>query len=212
MVLDDVPRLTCSRAASSRPSRCSRRSQVPPSAYGSSPPASASHYYALGRLLLAFTIFWAYAAFFQLLLIWIATSPKRSGVSICCARTAAGLVDELVVARAVRGPFRDPAQLPRSSGDGPAPRVVAIWILGAHYLDMHWLVAPEPSARALRSTGSILAALLAVVGARASRSCARLLRGRPFVPLNDPRLRRALRYQSYELHDKPTTARKRTSS
>ncbi len=41
---------------------------------------NASRYYALGRLLLAFTIFWAYAAFFQLLLIWIANRPEEVGV------------------------------------------------------------------------------------------------------------------------------------
>ena len=36
------------------------------------PGVGASHAYALGRLLLSFVIFWAYIAFFQFLIIWIA--------------------------------------------------------------------------------------------------------------------------------------------
>ena len=36
-----------------------------------------SHYYALGRMLLAFTIFWAYIAYFQFFLIYIADRPDE---------------------------------------------------------------------------------------------------------------------------------------
>jgi len=36
-----------------------------------------SHYYALGRLMLTFTIFWAYVAYFQLFLMWIADKPNE---------------------------------------------------------------------------------------------------------------------------------------
>ena len=36
-----------------------------------------SHYGALGRLELSFVIFWAYAAFFQFMLIWIANKPSE---------------------------------------------------------------------------------------------------------------------------------------
>lgn len=36
---------------------------------------SSSHHYAIGRMLLAFVVFWAYTAFFQALLIWIVDRP-----------------------------------------------------------------------------------------------------------------------------------------
>ncbi|MEO5731386.1 MAG: hypothetical protein ABI134_01550, partial [Byssovorax sp.] len=41
------------------------------------PEVSLSHYYALGRMLLAFVIFWAYIAYFQAFLIWIAHRPDE---------------------------------------------------------------------------------------------------------------------------------------
>src|SRR5262249_53071664 len=37
-----------------------------------------SHAYALGRLLLSFVIFWAYIAYFQYFLIWIANKPLEA--------------------------------------------------------------------------------------------------------------------------------------
>src|SRR5262249_20685653 len=36
-----------------------------------------SHHHAIGRLLLAFTVFWAYCAFFQYMLIWIGNKPEE---------------------------------------------------------------------------------------------------------------------------------------
>src|SRR5689334_3015924 len=36
-----------------------------------------SHYCALGRLLFAFTVFWAYVSFFQFMLIWMANRPEE---------------------------------------------------------------------------------------------------------------------------------------
>ncbi len=72
---------------------------------------------------------------------------------------------------------------------------VAAWILVAHYLDMHWLVAPAaPGARAPFHWLDA-AALLAVVGSCVAFTVLRV-RGRPLVPVNDPALPAAFRYES----------------
>src|SRR5207249_4753454 len=55
---------------------------------GHLPLVSDSHYYALGRLLLAFTIFWGYAAFFQFLLIWMGNRPDEATYYLTRARGA----------------------------------------------------------------------------------------------------------------------------
>ena len=155
---------------------------------------TASHYYALGRLLLGFVVFWAYAAFFQLLLIWIANKPAE--VSFYLARLRGGwramsvtlAVTHFLVPFVVLLSY----DIKRRRG---RLAVVALWILCAHCLDVHWLVMPAgfPS-------GPIFAwvdpcALFAVVGATSAYGVA-IFRARNAVPINDPGLTRAIRYDS----------------
>jgi hypothetical protein len=158
------------------------------------PGLNASHYYALGRLLLTFTIFWAYAAFFQLLLIWIGNKPEEVEFYVLRSHGPWAVMSVVLVLTRFVIPFvillnyrikRRPAWL----------SAVAAWIFVAHYLDMHWLVAPEaPGARAPFHWLDA-AALLAVVGSCVAFTVLRV-RGRPLVPVNDPALPAAFRYES----------------
>jgi hypothetical protein len=157
------------------------------------PEVSLSHYYALGRMLLAFVIFWAYAAYFQFFLIWIANRPEE--VSFFVDRIQGpwrAISVTLVVAQFV-APFF--ALLSYRSKHRPRLLAgVAAWILAAHYLDVHWLVMP--SARPSAPYHWLdLAALLAVGGACTAFSVTRL-RGRAILPIHDPALPRAVRYES----------------
>ena len=153
---------------------------------------SPSHFYALGRLLFGFTVFWGYAAYFQLMLIWIADKPDE--VTYYLQRShGARLVESVVVAAAQ---FVIPFVVLlnyRIKRNGGRLSIVAMWVLGAHYLDMHWLIAP--SVRTHSFLWQDLAALLAV-GGLCTAAGARLLRGRPLVPTHDSRLPEALGYQS----------------
>ncbi|WP_437963316.1 hypothetical protein WMF04_26710 [Sorangium sp. So ce260] len=158
------------------------------------PGLRASHYYALGRLLLAFTIFWAYAAFFQFMLMWIADKPEEVEFYLLRSHGSWGFATlVLVLAR-----FVIPFAILLNYGIKRRPAwlsAVAVWIVAAHYLDMHWLVAPEaPGARAPLHWLD-LAALLAVVGPCVAFAALRL-RGKPLAPINDPALPAALRYES----------------
>jgi hypothetical protein len=158
------------------------------------PGISSSHYYALGRLLLAFTIFWAYAAFFQLLLIWIANRPDESEYYL----------------KRVEGPFRTVSamlvivhfvipfllllnyQIKRAGG---ALAAVAVFLLLAHYIDVHWLVVPEAGRAGFPYSYLDLGALLAEGGLTVAFAVYRL-RGRFLVPINDPALPESLEYDS----------------
>jgi hypothetical protein len=153
-----------------------------------------SHYYALGRLLLAFTIFWAYAAFFQFMLMWMADIPDEAEFYL---RRAHGpwLIETVVLALARfalpflvllnHGVKRRPAQL----------SLVAGWVLLAHYIDMHWLVVPVAPGQRAPFHWLDAAALLAVGGASVAFGAARL-RGEPMAPVHDPALPAAFRYES----------------
>jgi hypothetical protein len=152
-----------------------------------------SHYYALGRLLLAFVVFWAYAAFFQLLLIWIANKPEE--VTFYLARSTGGwrTMSVILVLTHFVVPFF--ALLSYDIKHRPGPlAAVALWILAAHYIDVHWLVMPDAPGGPL--LGWLDAgALLAVTGVTVIYGVLRL-RGHPLVPVHDPALAEALGYDS----------------
>ncbi|MDI1480960.1 hypothetical protein [Polyangium sp. y55x31] len=152
-----------------------------------------SHYYALGRLLLSFTIFWAYIAFFQFFLIWIVNKPHEASFYAPRMKEFASL-SILVAAGRFVVPFF--ALLPYRIKQQPSTLApIAIWILFMHWVDMEWLVMPS-----VRTRGPIVhwldvAALVCVGGAALAFGTFRL-RGRPIVPKNDPSLEDAFRYGS----------------
>lgn len=157
------------------------------------PEVSLSHYYALGRMLLAFVIFWAYAAYFQFFLIWIANRPDEVTFFVDRIHGPWRAISVALVVAQFVVPFF--ALLSYRSKHRPRLlAAVAAWILAAHYLDVHWLVMPS-----VRPSDPYhwldLAALLAVGGACAAFSITRL-RGRAILPIHDPALPRAVRYES----------------
>ncbi|HVK63829.1 MAG TPA: hypothetical protein VM694_05130 [Polyangium sp.] len=153
-----------------------------------------SHYYALGRLLLAFTIFWAYIAYFQFFLIWIANKPHEAAFYAPRMTGEYASLSILVAAGCFVVPFF--ALLPYRVKQQPSTLApIAIWILVMHWVDMEWLVMPS-----VRPEGPVVhwvdvAALVCVGGAALAFGTFRL-RGRPIVPKNDPSLEAAFRYGS----------------
>ena len=72
---------------------------------------------------------------------------------------------------------------------------IAAWILVGHYLDAHWLVIPSGAPDAAPVHWIDLGALLAVVGASVAFAVLRA-RGESLVPVHDPALPDAIRYES----------------
>jgi hypothetical protein len=153
-----------------------------------------SHYYALGRLLLAFTAFWAYNAYFQFMLIWIANRPLE-GEWYVSRESPFWLVVSIVLAI---GQFVVPFvlllsyRLKRSAASlGP----LALWVIAFHYVDVYWMVMPAYATQEFRPSWIDAAALVAVGCTTWAVTCA-VLRRQAVLPVGDPLLGRALEYHS----------------
>jgi hypothetical protein len=104
-----------------------------------------SHWYALGRLLFAFLIFWAYTGFFQYMLIWIANKPVEARFYI--ERIKPG--DRWTSWFLVYGHFLVPWLIMLSyfiKRHRATVTAMGAWLLACHYVDVHWLVGADRGA------------------------------------------------------------------
>lgn len=155
---------------------------------------TAFHFHALGRLLFAFSVFWAYIAFFQALLIQLANKPEEVTFFIARIHGGWGVAVWLLIFGRFLLPFF--VLLPRSVKlRPPVVAGVGVFIVATHYLDIYWLVAPTVDGHGALPTWHDLAAL-AGVGGTSVAFAAWSLRGRPLLPVNDPLLDQALAYRS----------------
>ncbi len=157
-------------------------------------PVTVSHYYALGRVLFTFLVLWAYTAYFNYFITWIANKPSEV---------------RWFVLRSV-GPFRA-MSLFTIFGHFGFPFVVLItyvvkrssgllafmgaYLLIAQYFEIHWLIAPERDLKRVFDWWDPVA-VVAVAGL----SLAAALwaqRGRLLAPVFDPRFAEAARYESW---------------
>ncbi|MBI4875776.1 MAG: hypothetical protein HY822_14165 [Acidobacteria bacterium] len=99
------------------------------------------HYHDLGKWMFALTIFWAYIAFSQYLLIWYANLPEETiwfqhrlegnWIYISGVLLFGRFLLPFVVLLA-RAPKRNLAVL----------AVMSVWMLAMHFADLHWVVMP----------------------------------------------------------------------
>jgi hypothetical protein len=152
------------------------------------------HTHAVGRVLLTFVIFWAYIAYGQLIIVWIADIPEE--VTWYASRSAGSWTG--VTYALVFGHFIIPffILLSRSIKRRPASlAVVGAWIVCAHLLDVYWLVLPALYPDGARPSWLDLAALLAVCGTAAVVGIVRYAAAPP-LPTRAPELRDGLRYEA----------------
>lgn len=106
------------------------------------PKLGLDNYYSLGTLLFAFTVFWAYIAFSQYMLIWYADLPEENfwflhrwsgGWSIL---SLVLVITHFIVPFAALLSFRSKTNFSRL-------KFMSIWILAAHYIDLYWLIMPN---------------------------------------------------------------------
>jgi hypothetical protein len=154
---------------------------------------NADHVHSLGKFLLAFTAFWAYIAFSQFMLIWIANIPEEVPWYIVRTASPWGRVGIFLALGHFVLPFflllsrqlkRDPRRL----------ALVAVWLLLVHWVDVHWVIMPH-----VHEAGPSLSwmDLTAFVGVGAAFLAALVfrMRGAATVPVRDPYLEESLRYQ-----------------
>jgi hypothetical protein len=153
-----------------------------------------AHYYALGRLLLSFVVFWGYVAYFQFFLIWIADKPIEARWYLDRLHGGHRWVSAFLIFGQFLLPFF--ALLPYAVKQSRrALGVIAWWLLLAHYLDVHWLIAPArgPASPAFHWLDA--AAFLCVAGFSLAFGIWRQ-RGYALAPAWVPAYARALEYSS----------------
>ena len=155
---------------------------------------SAEHMQNLGKLLFAFTCFWGYIAFSQMMLIWIANLPEE--VSFFTVRFRgewAGVGIALIVGHFVVPFFvllsRDIKRNP------PRLSLVAGWALLMNLLDIFWLVMPTYDSQKVSAQWWSLALAWVGMGGLAVAFAIWKLRGHYNVPVKDPFLDVSLRYR-----------------
>ncbi|HEX3343453.1 MAG TPA: hypothetical protein VHS09_02720 [Polyangiaceae bacterium] len=160
------------------------------------PPATLTpdHAQALGRLLLAMISFWAYMAFSQLLIYWIADIPVEITFYARRMTGSWAAVSWLLVVGHFVVPFfallnrrwkRDPRYL----------AAVSAWVLAMHFVDVSWLVLPVHDAGGARPDWLDLAAIL-LVGGVSCVSVTRRYFAAPPLPVHAPDLVEGLDYEA----------------
>ena len=100
------------------------------------------HYHLMGKLLFAFTVFWAYIAFSQYFLIWYANITEETRFYLTRNTESWRYMSIFIVLGHFVGPFVLLLSQPRKKK--PIVMVViCLWILFMHMIDIYWNVIPE---------------------------------------------------------------------
>lgn len=155
--------------------------------------STVEHMHDVGKLLFAFTIFWAYIAFAQFILIWYANIPEETvfyrerwvnGWSVVSLALLFGHFVIPFVGLLSRHPKRNPTTL----------GFFAVLMLVMHYVDLYWLVVPNfaehPTLSWVDLGGLLLP--LGVAGVAAAMAAQKTAA----YPLKDPRLPESLRVEN----------------
>jgi hypothetical protein len=155
---------------------------------------SAEHLHDIGKLLFAFTAFWAYIAFSQFFLIWYANLPEETIWYKARLEGSWETVSLLLMTGHFAAPFfylmgRAVKRRGATLAAGGA------WLLAMHYVDLYWQVMPTLHPGGVRPSALDLAAFAAVGGCFVG-AASWLLRRQALVPLRDPRLAESLAFEN----------------
>jgi hypothetical protein len=161
------------------------------------------HRHDQGKLLFAFTVFWAYIGFSQYFLIWYANIPEETTYFIARMQDYPNLTKILVLGHFVL-PFVLLISRP-AKRSGILITVMALAAITIHFVDMFWIIRPMADAHLLHDGKEPLglsvlwldiSGVVGVVGLFAAVVVRNVFSG-PLVPLNDPRLPGCLHHKNY---------------
>jgi hypothetical protein len=153
---------------------------------------SEDHQHNVGKLLFAFTAFWAYMAFSQYMLIWAGNLPEEVQWIVVRSQGVWRPVGILILVGHFVLPFF--LLLPRDMNrSAPALAAVAAWMLVIHYVDVFWVVMPAASQGRLGLHWTHLTAFVGIGGVSVACALALFRAARP-LPIRDPFLEESLRY------------------
>jgi hypothetical protein len=153
------------------------------------------HFHDLGKLLFAFTVFWAYIAFSQFFLIWYGNIPEET---LWYLHRAEGGWKSLSVLLAL-GHFVVPFffLMPRAIKRKRILLVLgALWMLTMHWIDIYWLIMPNLHQHEVHFSLLDLTTLLGIGGLFVAM-LGWLMRRQAVVPVRDPRLVESIGLQGY---------------
>jgi hypothetical protein len=168
---------------------------------------TAEHFHDLGKLLLAFTIFWAYITFSQYFLIWYSNIPEETGWFIVRRQNGWLGVGTALCAFHFGVPFL--LLLWRGAKRNMNTiALLALWLLVAHFIDVVYMIRPSvqiahipgheahgslhPLSNWWIDLGGWLGPVCLYLGVLARR-----VARNPLIPLRDPRLHEALHHRNY---------------
>jgi hypothetical protein len=100
------------------------------------------HYHLMGKLLFAFTVFWAYIAFSQYFLIWYANIPEETRFYFIRNTEGWRSVSIFIVVGHFVAPFIALLSQPRKK-NVKLICAISVWVLIMHLIDLYWIVMPE---------------------------------------------------------------------
>jgi hypothetical protein len=116
------------------------------------------------RLLFAFVCFWAYAAYSQIMLQWIADLPEEVVWYLPRMRGPWGVLGWILII----GHFAFPFALllsRRAKEHRPTLRFACAWLLVMHFVDLYWIAMPSVGSGAFRPHWVDLTSAAALIGA-----------------------------------------------
>jgi hypothetical protein len=144
------------------------------------------HFYLMGKLLLGFTIFWAYIAFGQYLLIWYANIPEET---IFYNDHNRGCWIYLTFFLAA-GKFAFPTFYLFSQDNKKSLRAltfISAWLLFMHGVELYWFIMPYAHMKTILPSWQDFVALI-TVGSILGFTYIRLAASASLFPTRDPRL------------------------
>ena len=152
------------------------------------------HYHDLGKMTFAFTVFWAYIAFSQFMLIWYANIPEETIWYQNRSQGSWMAVGAVLVVGHFFLPFI--GLLSRHVKRNRAGLAFwSVWLLVVHYLDLYYLIMPQLYPQGISVHLLDLVCLLGLVGAFVAY-VAYQARSRNLIPVRDPRLARSLAFEN----------------
>lgn len=151
-----------------------------------------NHMHDLGKFLFAFTVFWAYVAFSQYMLIWYANLPEETGFIMTRTEGAWLPVSLLLLVGKFIVPFL--ALLPRWAKRTPMHlAAVSVWLLIMQFVDLYWLVYPAYFEEHIKFGLYEVLIFMGFMGLFLL-AMTRFLSRNHLVPIKDPRIQESLHH------------------
>jgi hypothetical protein len=154
-----------------------------------------THYHDLGKLLFAFTMFWAYIAFSQYMLIWYANIPEETAWYAIRLHGQWAWIGWILLF----GHFVIPFVAIMSRHAKRRASTLAFWagwMLAMHAIDVWWLIVPPLGQGVLTVTFGDIGVLVAFIGLLIG-GFAMIARGSSLVSHRDPRITESLAHAAH---------------